>query len=184
MFHQCIDIIFHKVYICTYCMVCCFWVHFALFLILKGTCSVGWFTVMIQVSSLKWAVSLISQKKFCKSAGNWLLLYLFEVGMKLRFLFRSLYVSKENQCFDKFRTFPDGSDLYLSAYVVVRCILKVFAFFLERNSVSMLVWVWPLEVEATWMFFGLGCSFLFSVYFDPLAYHVLFSLFQQFDLIP
>ena len=29
---------------------------------------------------------------------------------------------------------------------------------------SMLVWVWSPDAEATWMFFGSGCSFLFSVY--------------------
>ena len=57
--------------------------------------------------------------------------------MKLRFLFRSLYVSKGNECFDKYTTFPDGLDLYLSAFVIVRCNLKVFALFLERNSVSL-----------------------------------------------
>ena len=32
------------------------------------------------------------------------------MGMKLRFLFRSLYVSKENVGFNKFTTFPEGSD--------------------------------------------------------------------------
>ena len=118
-------------------MVRFFWGPFSLFLILKGTCSFGWFTVVIQVSSLKWARSLISWKKFCKSEDSWFLLYLFEVGIKLRFLFRSLYVSKENECFDKFTTFPDGSDLYLSAFVIVRCSLKVFALFLVRNSVPL-----------------------------------------------
>ena len=57
--------------------------------------------------------------------------------MKLRFLSRSLYVLKENECFDKFKTFPDGSDLYLSAFVIVRCSLKVFTFYLVRNSVPL-----------------------------------------------
>ena len=85
-----------------------FGVHFSLFLILKGTCSFGWFTVTIQVSSLKWARSLISRKKFCKSEDSWFLLYLFEVGMKIRYLFRSLYVSKENESFDKLRHFLMG----------------------------------------------------------------------------
>ena len=56
--------------------------------------------------------------------------------MKLRFLFRSLYVSKENKCFDQL-TFLDGSDLYLSAFVIVQCCLKVFALFLEQNSVPL-----------------------------------------------
>ena len=54
--------------------------------------------------------------------------------MKLKFLFRSLYVSKENECFDKFTTFSDGSYLYLSAFVIVRSSLNVFALFLEQNS--------------------------------------------------
>ena len=62
--------------------------------------------------------------------------------MKLRFLFRSLYVSKENECFDKFTTFPDGSDLYLSAFVIVRCSVKVFTLFLVRNSVPLTDWCW------------------------------------------
>ena len=50
------------------------------------------------------------------------------MGMKLRFLFRSLYVSKENESFDKFTTLPDASDLYLSAFVIVRRSLNMFAF--------------------------------------------------------
>ena len=57
--------------------------------------------------------------------------------MKLRFLFRSLYISKENECCDKFMTFPDGSDLYLSAFVIIRCSLKLFTLFLKRNSVPL-----------------------------------------------
>ena len=35
------------------------------------------------------------------------LLYFFGVGAELRFLFKSLKVSEENECFDKFITFPD-----------------------------------------------------------------------------
>ena len=64
------------------------------------------------------------------------------MGIKLRFLFRGLYVSKENECFDKFMTFPHRSNLYLSAFVIVRCSLKVFAFFLERNSVPLTNQCW------------------------------------------
>ena len=57
--------------------------------------------------------------------------------MKLRFLFRSLYVPKENECFDEFTIFPDGSDLYLKAFVIVHCSFKKFALILERNSVPL-----------------------------------------------
>ena len=119
-----------------------FGVHLSLFSILKGTCSFGWFTVVIQVSSLTRALSLISRKKFCKSEDSWFLLYFFEVGMKLRFLFRSLYVSKENEYFGKFTTFLDGSDLCLSAFVSVSYSLKMFALFLERNSVPLTDQCW------------------------------------------
>ena len=66
--------------------------HFSLFLIIRATCLFGWFIVVMQLSSLKLALNLISQMKFCQSKDNWFLLYLFEVGMKLRFLSRSFYV--------------------------------------------------------------------------------------------
>ena len=148
-------------------MVRFFWGPFSLFLILKGTCSFGWFTVAIQVSSLKWARILISRKKFCKSEDNWFLLCLFLVGMTIRFLFRSLWISKQNDCFDKFTTFPDGSDLYPSAFIIVRCSLKVFALFLERNSVPLTDLCWfeygLLRQRPPGCFFGSGCSSLFSV---------------------
>ena len=62
--------------------------------------------------------------------------------MKLRFLFRSLYVSKENEYFGKFTTFLDGSDLCLSAFVSVSYSLKMFALFLERNSVPLTDQCW------------------------------------------
>ena len=136
-----------------------FGVHFSLFLILKSTCLFDWFSVAIQVSSLKWARSLFSRKRFCKSEDNWFLLYLFKVGMKLRFLFRSLYVSKEHECFDEFLTFPDGSALYLSALVIIRCCLKVFALFLVRNSV-------PLK-DRCW--FEYGCFFWLEMFFPILS---------------
>ena len=57
--------------------------------------------------------------------------------VKLRFLFRSLYVQKQNECFGKFAKFPDGSDLYLSAFVIVCSSLKVFALFIEQNLASL-----------------------------------------------
>ena len=113
----------------------------------KGTCSFVWFTVVVRDLSLNWAISLVSWKKFYKSEDNWFLVYLFEAGMKLRFLFRNLYVSKENECFDQFTASPNGLDLYLSVFVIVRCSLKVFALFLERNSVS--------STDRCWFEYGL-----------------------------
>ena len=84
-----------SIYVCiVYCV--SFGVHFSIFLFVKDNCSFGWFMVAIPASSLKWALILISQKKLCESE-NWFLLYLLEVGMKLRLLFGSLlYVSKEH----------------------------------------------------------------------------------------
>ena len=52
--------------------------------------------------------------------------------MKLGFSFRSSYVSKEKECFDKIALSPNGSDLYLRAFVIIRCSLNVFAFFLNK----------------------------------------------------
>ena len=95
--------------------------------------------------------------------------------MKLRFLFRSLYVSKENECFDKFTTFPDGSDLYLSEFVIVRCGLKVLVLFLVRNSVPL--------TDQCWFEYGLlrwrppGCFLTQDVL--PYSQYVLVALAYQ-----
>ena len=125
-------IIFHKIMHVRTVWWVSFGFHFSLFLLKNGSWLFSWFIVVIHVSSLKWAPGSMSRKKFYKSKdNNWFLLYLFEEGMRLRFFFRSLYVSKENKCFDKYTTFPDGSDLFLSMLVVVCCSLKIFAMFLE-----------------------------------------------------
>ena len=50
-----------------------------------------------------------------------LLFYIPGVGKKLKFLFKSLYVSLEKECFDKFITHPSGSCLCLSNILIVRC---------------------------------------------------------------
>ena len=87
--------------------------------------------------------------------------------MKIRFLFRSLWISKQNHCFDKFTAFPDGSDLYPSAFVIVRCSLKVFALVLERNSVPL--------TDRCWFEYGLlrrrpsGCFFWLGMFFLILS---------------
>ena len=75
-------------------MVRFFWGPFLFIFCLKGylficliyCCNTGF---IFKVSS-----KFVSRKKFCKLEDSWFLLYLFEVGIKLRFLFRSLYVSK------------------------------------------------------------------------------------------
>ena len=100
---------------------------------------------------------MIRRKKFSESVSSYFLLYFFGVGTKLRFLFKSLKVSKENECFDKLITFPDRSDLYL-----------IFAFNCSfyADSVSIVRWIkvstfiisvlfvaWPPDVEAI-------CTFL------------------------
>ena len=59
------------------------------------------------------------------------LLYFFGVGTKLGFLLKSLRVSKENECFDKFITFPDGLGLYLILLLIARCMPIVFPLFVR-----------------------------------------------------
>ena len=66
----------------------------------------------------------ISQRCSC------FLLYFFGVGTKLRFLFKSLKVVEEKDCFDKFITFFEGSDLYLILFSTVLCMPIVFPLFL------------------------------------------------------
>ena len=102
-------------------------------LIVKGSYSFGWFIIVIQFSSMKWAPSLISRFLNQKTIDFY---YIFLKWIWNYDFCLEIY-TKENECFDKFRTFPDGSDLYLSAFVIVRCSLKVFAFLLERNSVHL-----------------------------------------------
>ena len=104
--------------------------------------------------------------------------------MKLRFLFRSLYVSKENKCFDKITTFPDGSSLYISAFIIARCSLKVFALFLEQHSVPLTDRCWLSMAYCGRGYldvFWLGMFFLILSIFRLLLRIILsFVLFQQF----
>ena len=115
------------------------------FLGLTGTYKLGWFIVVIKVSSLNWALSLISPKKNFKSeeVERWIWNFNEKVLImrfwKWRFLLRSLWVSKENKCFDKFTAFPDELDLYLSAFAIARCSLKVFH---EQNSATLTDQCW------------------------------------------
>ena len=110
------------------------------FFSLTGTYKLGWFIVVIKVSSLNWALNLISPKKNRNSeeVERWIWNFNEKVLImrfwKWRFLLRSLWVSKKNKCFDKFTAFPDELDLYLSAFAVARCSLNVF---LERNSATL-----------------------------------------------
>ena len=123
-------------------------------------------------------LSLISWKTFCKSKDNWFLLQLFEVGIRLRFLCRNVYVSKENECFDKSTTFLHWSVLYLHLFVIVCFSLKVFALFLEQS------WVPP--TNQCWFeflyFFWLG-MFHLVLNMVALAYHFIFGFTStvQFD---
>ena len=59
--------------------------------------------------SLKYALSLIRLKKSFKSASRSFLLYTFGVGIKFKFLFKSLYSVLVNECLVKLVIFPFGS---------------------------------------------------------------------------
>ena len=151
------------------------------FLGLTGTYKLGWFIVVIKVSSLNWALSLISPKKNFKSeeVERWIWNFNEKVLImrfwKWRFLLRSLWVSKENKCFDKFTAFPDELDLYLSAFAIARCSLKVFH---EQNSATLTDQIGL--VMTFWGggyldFFRLGMFFLnLSIFTLPL--HTMLSL--------
>ena len=124
-------------------------VYCCLFYIWKGRFS--WSMFNFGLISLKSAQSLI----FSASLSNCFLLHFFGVGTKLRILFKSLKVSKENECFDKLVTFSDGSDLYLILLLIARCMLSVFIVCcIKVSTLIIFVWfvTWPPGVEAIYIF--------------------------------
>ena len=124
-------------------------VHFCLFFIWKGRFS--WSVFDFGLISLKWTRSLIRRQKFSASLSNYFLLYLFGVGTKLRFLFKILKASKENECFDKFITCSDGSGSYLILLLIACCMPIAFLFCWIKVVVA-----WPSGMVATCAFFGLS----------------------------
>ena len=81
--------------------------------------------------SLKYALSLIRLKKSCKSASSLFSLYTFGVGIKFKFLFKSLYSGLVNECLVKLIIFPFGSDWYLSDFSIAFRKLSKFSWFLR-----------------------------------------------------
>ena len=81
--------------------------------------------------SLKYAFSLIRLKKPFKSASSSFLLYLFGVGIKFKFLFKSLHSALVNECLVKLIIFPVGSDWCLMDFSIVFRKLPKFSWFLR-----------------------------------------------------
>ena len=79
--------------------------------------------------SLKYAFSLIRLKKSFKSASSSFLLYTFGVGIKFKFLFKSLYSALVNECLVKL-IFPFGLDWCLIDFSIVFRKLLKFSWFL------------------------------------------------------
>ena len=66
-----------------------------------------------------------------------------------------------------FATYLDESDLYLSAFIIVRCSLKVFALFLEQDLAHSTNSWWfeysLLKRRTLGCYFGSGYFYLFSI---------------------
>ena len=58
------------------------------------------------IDSLKRAFSFISLQKFCKTLSSSFLFYTFGLGMKFKFLFKSLYSLYEKENVVRLTTFP------------------------------------------------------------------------------
>ena len=99
------------------------------------------------------------------------------------YLVRKLIHIRRSPTFHKFTTFFDGSDLYLSAFVIIRCSLKVFPLFLRQNSyiyqIDIASWgTCLLNVVLLAMFF-----LILSMFRSFLRTIFSLVLFQQF-MIP
>ena len=57
------------------------------------------------------------------------MLFIILFWCRYEILFKILKVSKENECFDKNITCPNGSDLYLILLLIARCMLIAFPLF-------------------------------------------------------
>ena len=80
--------------------------------------------------SLKYAFSLIRLEKSFKSASSSFLLCTFGVGIKFKFLFKSLYSTLVNKCLVKLIIFPFGLDWCLIDFSIVFRKLLKFSWFL------------------------------------------------------
>ena len=105
----------------------CLSVHFCLFFIWNSRFC--WSVFGFGSMSWKCTQCLIRQKKFSASVYSCFFLYFLVVGTESRFLFKSVKVSEESECFHKFITFPDGSDSYATLFLIACSILIVFPLF-------------------------------------------------------
>ena len=135
--------------------------HFVLVFILKGWNN--WSDFCISLASLKWVQSFKRWKKFLGTVSRCFWLYCFGVGTTLKFSFKSMQVFKEKYCFDKFKIFPNGSDLYSSMFLIFCCILIEFACWLSKSHLFL---CWFLLDPLIWK---PNVHFLASVFF--LRFH-------------
>ena len=117
------------------------------------------------------------------------------MGIKLKFLFDSLYVSLEKECFDKFITPSSGSCLCLSDVLIARCSFVNLPLFVGWNSLLLLLlfWCWIVSGPRCWRplagflnghFDRLSWSFCFWVHHFGFVLIVLFlSRVLQFLLL-
>ena len=82
-------------------------VHFLFFFCLNSLLSSLFLSFRV---SLKYALSLLCLKTSFKSASGKFLLYTSGVGIKFKFLFKSLYLALLNECLVKLIIFPFRSD--------------------------------------------------------------------------
>ena len=82
-------------------------VHFLLLFCLNSLFSSSFLLFGV---SLKHGFSLTRLKTSFKSASSLFLLYTFGVGLKFKFLFKSLYLALVNECLVKLYLFPFGLD--------------------------------------------------------------------------
>ena len=122
-----VQVIFYKINECAYVELGVLRRHFLFIFYLKG--QVFLIFVRLWVDILEVSSKFDKKKKIFSISFQLIFFYFLSVGIKLRFLFKSLKVSEENERSDKFITFPHGSGLYLILLLIARCMLIVFPLF-------------------------------------------------------
>ena len=89
---------------------------------------------------------------------------------------KKVKVSKENERFDKFITFPDGSDLYI-ILLLIDCCTQIVLIFI----ISVLFVTWPPGVE-TYMYNGVKKNS--KIRLEVSCCSCIHQVFKSFYLVP
>ena len=129
-------------------------------------------SVSLLIESWKCAFSFISLKKLFISLSSSFLLHTFGVGIKSKFLFKSLYSLFQNENAVKLTTFSSGLDLYL-----------IDSSIFLRNLTKFSLRLRWMKSYSVFLFFLLGLLYRRSLvrFWNFLGLFVQLDIFVDFD---